>query len=668
MKRMWIAGIVLVLACSAALLAGCDSRPEKNNATNPQSTGLAPTGAASADTEDGARVDRSDADAPKEIRSKQIIAFDCWFSTLDLAEPGALGNHIYQLQARLENGAVKGSYRLRDTDEERSFRADHSFLNEVYELVDRNEVAQLNGHNVEVGGLPGEYGVDLDIRFASGERILVNDNQDCILPYSFMNEALKLFERGAAVTPVVLDMEVRTHAEYHEVGDGWGEVTVPVYSLGYHTADGEQVLPDGYDGLKDAIAAIDADLLNGVDPAWARFGKASRGDEFYCRTEAFVTRADSEVVSFYERTERMEDAGQENVMTEVVTHNLNAKTGKELTFSDVFRDGEYLPGLLLMAFEEAYPDETFYDEALDFIRQSVESGDGNIRFALGYGFVHLFADEYVLCDRPGALHTTLSYVLNPDQVRAIYTTAPWRWMVPLDYDTTYWREHVSRGFRLRCDEEPESEGVRWEADVVGGSNARPYTESFYGYAPDCWLVHAYDRDWVYLRVPAGDVSLYTQIYEVGERSLSRRTYEAIPMALKKESPMNPDRMRWSLDAMVITETMRLFPTGWYKADAGGLPELIGGVYDVEGPWVALRESGRYNPDKRENAAVSGGMWTLIAGEKLRPWQTDMESFLDFITADERVVRFTIDRWDGEMQLDNFGTLDDVFVPDSEGVG
>ena len=51
---------------------------------------------------------------------------------------------------------------------------------------------------------------------------------------------------------------------------------------------------------------------------------------------------------------------------------------------------------------------------------------------------------------------------------------------------------------------------------------------------------------------------------------------------------------------------------------------------------------------------------------MRPYRTDLESWIDFITDDERVVRFEIDRFADDMHLDNFGTLDDVFAP--EGVG
>ena len=56
---------------------------------------------------DGGVTDNSDLHAPKSIESTQIISFDCRFSTMDIAKPGKLGNHIYQLHAKLENVDVK---------------------------------------------------------------------------------------------------------------------------------------------------------------------------------------------------------------------------------------------------------------------------------------------------------------------------------------------------------------------------------------------------------------------------------------------------------------------------------------------------------------------------------------------------------------------------------
>lgn len=200
MKRMiWIIVIVLVVALAVLALF---TDVFRRDGTVPQAEGgphtVAPqpaeaTSAEPDDPGDGYREDRSDPSAPKTIESKLIIAFDCRFSTMDRMDDEALGSHIYQLQARLKDGAVRGAYEVRDEGTEQLFRASHSFLNEVRALVDQYDIAQFNGHSVEVMGLPGDYGVDLQIVYGSGERISVYDNQDCVLPYAFLEELHALF-------------------------------------------------------------------------------------------------------------------------------------------------------------------------------------------------------------------------------------------------------------------------------------------------------------------------------------------------------------------------------------------------------------------------------------------------------------------------------------------
>lgn len=654
MKRMLIA--ILLLSLTALLLVGCGARIGK---------GAEPDGPTP--EVDGGVTDRSDPDAPKALPSSPIASFDCRFSTTLAVEPGALGNHIYKLAAKLDGGAVKGSYQMQDKEAARVFNADHSFLDDVYELLERYDVAQLNGHDVEVHGLPDEFGVELDVVFWSGEHLTVYDNRDNVLPYHFLNETVKLFERGAATPPTVLDLEVNTHFEHHEIEGGFGEVSVPVYGLGYRDSNGELVPPDGYSGLKDTIAALDAGLLLGVDTAWDRFGTASGDRVLYCRTESFVTRADSEAVSFYERTRRCEDAAQQNEFTEIVAHNLDARTGRELTFADVFRDMDYLPSLLLLEFSRAYPDLTFYDDALDFIRQSVEGNDGNISFALGYGFVHVFANEFVLCDAPGELHATISYVLNPGQVRAFYTTEPLRWIVPADYGTNYWRGDVSRCFRIQSTLGGDDSGtVTWEVladDAPAGSG---YAESFYGRAPDCWIARLNGYDFIYLRVPTGDVSMLTNVYEVTEFGVVKRKSD-LPLAIRASTPLDPNRLLMISNQVVLAEPVSMLPHADYRLNEGGLPEMVSDVYDLDGAWVRLRRDGRYNPDSRDNAAVSGGMWTLIAGQALKPFQSDLNSFVDFITDDGRVVRFAIDRFDDDMTFDGQSS-DELFSRDATAAG
>lgn len=211
MKRMiWITVIVVVVIVVVVAVLALFTDVFYSNGTVPEAEGgphtvaphtVAPQPPAVPSEEpddpgDGYREDRSDPDAPKTIESELIIAFDCRFSTMDLAEEDAtLGNHIYQLQARLVDGAVRGTYQIRDTGEEKLFRADHSFLNAVRDLVKKYGIARLNGHCVEVMGLPGDYGVDLQIVYGSGEHLDVYDNEDCVLPYEFLEELHALFVR-----------------------------------------------------------------------------------------------------------------------------------------------------------------------------------------------------------------------------------------------------------------------------------------------------------------------------------------------------------------------------------------------------------------------------------------------------------------------------------------
>ena len=151
--------------------------------------------------EDGYSIDKSDLKAPKNIQSTMIISFDCCFSTVDNAAPGRLGNHIYRLRAKLQNGAVKGSYEVRDTGERRLFAASHVFMRELQVLVEQYDLAQYNGHSYEVKGLPNDYGANLSVEYASCEHIYARDNQDNFLPWNAMDGLLTLFERRTAHTP-----------------------------------------------------------------------------------------------------------------------------------------------------------------------------------------------------------------------------------------------------------------------------------------------------------------------------------------------------------------------------------------------------------------------------------------------------------------------------------
>ena len=146
---------------------------------------------------DGGVVQSVNTNAPKIIKSKQIIIFECKFSTLaflDLDEE--IGNRVYILEARLENEFVNGRYRHRSRFENNvdvKFKAEPSFMERLQRIIEEHNLAKNNGVCVKVNGLPDMYGAKLRVDYASGERIYTSNNQDNFLSVNVMKAMLRLF-------------------------------------------------------------------------------------------------------------------------------------------------------------------------------------------------------------------------------------------------------------------------------------------------------------------------------------------------------------------------------------------------------------------------------------------------------------------------------------------
>ena len=135
--------------------------------------------------------------APKIIKSTQIVIFECEFSTPALLDLDAdTGNCIYILEARLENEFVNGRYRHRSRFENNvdvKFKAEQSFMERLQRIIEEHNLAKNNGVCVEVKGLPDMYGAKLMVDYASGERIYTSNNQDNFLSVNVMKAMLRLF-------------------------------------------------------------------------------------------------------------------------------------------------------------------------------------------------------------------------------------------------------------------------------------------------------------------------------------------------------------------------------------------------------------------------------------------------------------------------------------------
>lgn len=145
--------------------------------------------------EDGGTRHYIDTDAPKVIDSTEITFFHCKFSTFDipLIDSTIAGNIII-----LHAEGSGGSYCLRNRSEvnsEGSFIPDTAFFGHLQQLVSRYDLAQHNGQHYTVSGLPPDFGIDLEIRYASGERIRSSNNQSCFLSLEAMEELVALFQQ-----------------------------------------------------------------------------------------------------------------------------------------------------------------------------------------------------------------------------------------------------------------------------------------------------------------------------------------------------------------------------------------------------------------------------------------------------------------------------------------
>ena len=121
----------------------------------------------------GGVTDRTDHSAPKVIGSKQISAVVASFWLRDEEGRGTR----WTLSAKKDSsGGV--SVRVEGSVKEEA-QAESSFLDAVQEVIDRFELAKLNGIDRVTAGLPPAYSPTwLSVDYASGERLYFQMNGD----------------------------------------------------------------------------------------------------------------------------------------------------------------------------------------------------------------------------------------------------------------------------------------------------------------------------------------------------------------------------------------------------------------------------------------------------------------------------------------------------------
>lgn len=653
MKRMvWIAALLIVAV--AVVLTGC----------------VRQTPSEVVEADGGVQNDTS-FDAPKTIESTQIIAFRCDFSAFDRAEEDTrLAGRAYRLEAKLENGAVKGSYyaHTRYDGENQTFRASHSFMNALQKVVAEHDLAQHNGLSYRVSGLPKDYGATLSVTYASGESIHASNNQSCFLSVDAMEALETLFYSQIEPYPTTMDLSVAEEFTMEDVNGCILSIRYPVLTLGHPHWDGTYRNGQGHDALDAALDAYNREIRMDQE-AMLKYtlrpaAEQMTGDgslELYSLADVYVTRSDDRVVSFYEAMTQYTGLIPEQQFRR--TFNFDVKTGKKLTFADVFTDVNDLPDLLAEAFAAADPSLDPADGLEAKIGVSIQEEDGIVCFALAKGGVHFFAEKNPLGGPVGIVHAMLSYWDYPELVKAFYHPTAETSLTRLEYDTDY---VLVDGTPLRMSWDipaMESEDIEWTVTV----NGKTRTERFYGYAPECWLVQTGSemnlnrRTFLYVDEPAGDVSHSTRVYEVTKGGLL--TCGQVDTAIYKELNCNPERLLMVGNDYASSGSAMLMPYGIYRVGEDGLPVLVQeDEFGLMGPTLALTRAVEATLADQYDPVFEDGPQPLEAGTLLTPFRTDKKSYVDFFDEEGNVCRFAIGGFTDEMNLNGFGTLEELLEP------
>ena len=653
MKRMfWIAALLIVAV--AVVLTGCARR----------------TPSEVVDADGGVQNDTS-YDAPKTIASTQIIAFSCAFSGFTMDEKDTrLAGRAYQLEAKLENGAVKGSYHAytRFDGEKGTFRESHRFMDALQKVVAEHDLAQHNGLSYRVSGLPEGYGALLTVDYASGEHIYASDNQNCFLSIDAMEALEALFYAQIEPYPTPLDLSIAEEFTMEDVNGCFLSIRYPVLTLGHPHWDGTYRNGQGHDALDAALDAYNMEIRMDQE-AMLKYilrlaAEQMTGDgtlEFYSLADVYVTRSDDRVVSFYEARKQYTGLIGEQQFRRAF--NFDAKTGKKLAFADVFTDVNDLPDLLAEAFAAADPSLDSADELAARISASIKEEDGIVCFALAKGGVHFFAEKNPLGGPVGIVHAMFSYWDYPELVKAFYHPAAKTSLTRLEYDMDY---VLVDGTPLRMSWDipaMESEDIEWTVTV----NGRTRTEHFYGYPPECWLVQTGSevnldrRTFLYVDEPAGDVSHSTRVYEVTKGGLS--TCGQVDAAIYEELNCNPERLLMVGNDYASSGSAMLMPYGIYCVGEDGLPVLVQeDEFGLMGSTLSLTREVEATLADQYDPGVADGPLPLAAGTLLTPFRTDKESYVDFFDEEGNVCRFAIEDFTDEMNLNGFGTLEELLEP------
>ena len=220
--------------------------------------------------------------APKEMTSEEMTLFDVTsaFRTLVIDDSDRL-DYVSAFAAPVKDGA----FVFLETRENSDYDEPHcewallkeDIMPKLTALVREHGLAKNNGWHSQTHGLPENFGGSVNVRYASGERISISDNQSPVIAYGAGVAIAQTFRAAlkgerAALPDLDTLKEIRFAEERDNGGFTRATLTIDPDGTGVNAKTSRYDEPDVYESEKpvdaETVAAIRASIARTGILAW----------------------------------------------------------------------------------------------------------------------------------------------------------------------------------------------------------------------------------------------------------------------------------------------------------------------------------------------------------------------------------------------------------------
>ena len=417
---------------------------------------------------------------------------------------------------------------------------------------------------------------------------------------------------------------------------------------------------DGYDALKQSLAALNKELVSQNKEEYASYKKEAEDlrkenpdlkVSYVCNYEFRPVRFDGTAASMYWLKYYDFAGAHPTSVTEY--HNFDTQTGKELELGDVVKD--------LPAFQKYVKDELSnrkeenglfddYETTVDSLFAGTEEY-GKLQWCLTEKGVRLHFDQYVIAPyAAGAVEVEVPFAENESMFQEAYmgsSRSGWAKQVDTWETVTYENGGTDTSVSYRFDDEPteyDTRNIMIQREQNG--KTEEFTMELYGQPQGGWIVMTDDgHPYLYTEIQSENDWRTMEVFDLGGEEISH-------VGTSNDSPhgallSDPDDFYLTrrVDALGTYDAYRKFHVG-----ESGMPVAEEDVYtkvnvcdskEEEAALVSTREL----PVTMIEADGSEKEEKLPAGTEYYVRATDLESFVDMELSDGRRCRMAVKKSD-----------------------